>query len=197
MKEELDIKHVPPSFSARLMDNWHQHTQGHKSAKEYVEKFDEFLIRCNTFHKEGEALLSRFRAGLRDDLWTELLARGVTELEAAHALVQDLDSARTNHPSKSGDYKASVSRPSPSSQSRRSSTQTLSDRDDIKGKSLERDNINKGPDSFRVSSTIKCYKCHGYGYLAASCPSFISTTIIDGIPTEATDSDSDVYIFRG
>jgi len=25
MKEELEIKYVPPSFSARLMDNWHQH----------------------------------------------------------------------------------------------------------------------------------------------------------------------------
>jgi len=88
MKEELETKYVPPSFSARLMDNWHQHTQGNKSVKEYVEKFDEFLIRCNTLHKEGEAhILSRFRAGLRDDLWTELLVRGVNELEVAYALV--------------------------------------------------------------------------------------------------------------
>ena len=27
MKDELQTKYVPPSFSARLMDNWHQHTQ--------------------------------------------------------------------------------------------------------------------------------------------------------------------------
>ena len=67
-------------------------------------------------HKEGEAqILSRFRAGFRDDQRTELLTRSVTELEAVYALVQDLDSARTNHPSKSHDYKALVSRPSPSS----------------------------------------------------------------------------------
>jgi len=44
MKKELETKNFPPSFSARLMDNWHQYTQGNKSAKEYVEKFDEFLI---------------------------------------------------------------------------------------------------------------------------------------------------------
>jgi len=37
MKEELETKYMPPSFIARLMDNWHQHTQGNKSAKEYVE----------------------------------------------------------------------------------------------------------------------------------------------------------------
>jgi len=51
------------------MDNWHQYIQGNKSAKEYVEKFDEFLIRCSTLHREGETQnLSKFRAGVRDDL---------------------------------------------------------------------------------------------------------------------------------
>jgi len=84
---------VPPSFSARLMNNWHQHTQGYKSAKEYVEKFDEFLIRCSTFHRKDEAQkFARFRVDVRDDRRTERLARGVNKLEAAYALVQDLRS---------------------------------------------------------------------------------------------------------
>ena len=77
MKEELETKYVPSSFSAHLMYNWHQYTQGIKSAKEYVEKFDEFLIYTHiesTLHREGEAqFLSRFRVGLKDDLRTELL----------------------------------------------------------------------------------------------------------------------------
>jgi len=137
MKEKLETKYVPLSFSARLMNSWQQHTQGNNSAKVYVKKFNEFLIRENTLHKEGEAqILSRFRASLKDDLQTELLARWVTELEAVYILVQNLDSARTNHPSKSHDYKASVSKPSPPSQPHRSSTQTLSHRDDIKGRVL-------------------------------------------------------------
>jgi len=67
------------------MNNWHQHTQDNKSVKEYVEKFNKFLIKCSTLHKEGESqILSRFRAGLRDDLRTELLARGVNELKAVY-----------------------------------------------------------------------------------------------------------------
>ena len=41
MKEELETKYASPSFSAHLMDNWHQYTQGNKSAKKYVEKFDD------------------------------------------------------------------------------------------------------------------------------------------------------------
>jgi len=52
MKEELETKYVPLSFSARLLDNWHQHIQSNKSAKEYIEKFSEFLIRCSTLHKK-------------------------------------------------------------------------------------------------------------------------------------------------
>jgi len=62
MKEELETKYVPPSFSARLMDNWHQLTQGNKSVKEYVEKFDEFFIRCSTLYKEGEAQFFQSRS---------------------------------------------------------------------------------------------------------------------------------------
>jgi len=91
-----------------------KHAQGNKSANEYVENFDEFLIRCSTLHREGKVqILSRFKAGLRDDLRTELLGRGVNELEAVYALVQDLDYARPTHTSKSHDYRASMSRPSP------------------------------------------------------------------------------------
>jgi len=89
-----------------------------------------------------------------------------------------------------------VPRPSPPSQPHRSSTQTHSHRDDIKGKSLKRDNRNKGPNSSRVSSTTKCYKCQGYEYLAASCPSRVKITVIDGTPTEATESDSDEYTYH-
>ena len=49
MKDELKGKYVLPSFSDRLMDKWHQYTQGNKSVKKHVAKFDEFLIRCSTF----------------------------------------------------------------------------------------------------------------------------------------------------
>ena len=54
----------------------------------------------DALHREGRAqILSRFRADLRD-LRTELLAREVNELEAAYALVQDLDCPRTSYPFK-------------------------------------------------------------------------------------------------
>jgi len=123
------------------------------SAKDYVAQFDEFLIYCSTFSTESNTqILFRFRAGLREDLQTELLAR-VIKLEKAYALVEDLDSIRTSHTFESHDYRASVSRPSLSPQPNRSSTQTHSHRYVIRGKSFERDNKNKGPEFPKVSST--------------------------------------------
>ena len=72
-----------------------------------------FLIRCSVIYREGETqILSRFRAGLRGGLWTELLVREINELETAYALAQDLDSFRTNHTFRSHDYMTSMSRPS-------------------------------------------------------------------------------------
>ena len=54
MKDEVQIKYVPPSFSTRLMKKWNQYTQGNKSTKEYVVKFDEFLIKYNTLKINGQ-----------------------------------------------------------------------------------------------------------------------------------------------
>jgi len=69
MKNDLKSKYMPLSFNDRLMDKWHQYTQSNKSAKEYVAKFDEFLIRYSTFSRKRQAqILSMFRSRLREDL---------------------------------------------------------------------------------------------------------------------------------
>ena len=88
-----------------------------------------------------------------------------------------------------------MSRTSPSSHFNRPSNQNTSHKNDIKGKSLKRDNKNKGLEFPKVSST--CYKCQSYEHLAASCPNLVRITIIDGIPIEATEPNSNVYIFEG
>ena len=115
MKNKLRDKYVPTSYFDRLLDDWHWFTQDTKSAKDYLAQFDEFLIRCSTFGtKSITQVISQFRAGLREDIQTELLARGVTKLDKAYAIIQELNSIRINHTFTSYDYRASVSRFSPS-----------------------------------------------------------------------------------
>ena len=109
MKTQLKQKFFPPSYYSRLLDKWNQFYQEIKSAKEYVAKFDEFLIRYSTLKtKTLMQVLSRFRAGLREDLRSELFTRNVDTLEKAYALMQDLDEARLR---KNHGYKVSVFRP--------------------------------------------------------------------------------------
>jgi len=135
MKDEPKGKYVSPSFSDRLMDKWYQYTQGNKSVKEYVTKFNEFLIRCSAFSKEGQAqILSKFKVVLREDLWTELLIRGATEFEKAYTIVQDLDSLKCNYNTKSFDSNSSVTKTFSCSQFNKSSTQSSSRKNDFKEK---------------------------------------------------------------
>ena len=51
-KLRLNKKYLSPTYYPRLLDKWNQFYQGNKSAKEYVVKFDEFLIQCNTLETE-------------------------------------------------------------------------------------------------------------------------------------------------
>src|SRR5436190_8174187 len=132
MKDELKGKYVPPSYHSRLLDQWHQLSQGGQSAKDYVVKFDEFLTRCSALGSESNAqILSRFRSGLRPDLRNELLARGVTELEKAYALIEDLDQVRGIFVPRNLAYKNSTPKPATSQMLTRSTlapyTQSTSD----------------------------------------------------------------------
>ena len=45
------------------------------------------------------------------------------------------------------------------------------------GKSLKRILKSNKRDFFKISLTIKCYKCQGYGHVAANCPSPVKDTI--------------------
>jgi len=162
MKDKLRDRYVLASSFDSLLDDWHQFTQGTKSTKDYMTQFDEFLIRYNTFSTESSTqILSRFRAGLKEDLQTELLVRGIAELEKAYALVQDLDSVRTNYTFKSHDFRALVSRPSPSPQPNRSITQPPHIGMTSRARVLS--GTKKSPEFPKVSSTTKCYKSQGYG----------------------------------
>jgi len=55
MKDELKGKYVPPFYYACLLNKRHQFSHDNKSTKEYVAKFDEFLIRCSVIGTESEA----------------------------------------------------------------------------------------------------------------------------------------------
>ena len=54
MKDDLKGKYVPPHYYKHLPDRWHKIFQGNKSAKKYVNEFDEFLNRYNILGKQSD-----------------------------------------------------------------------------------------------------------------------------------------------
>ena len=87
MKDELKGKYVPSHYYKHLLDRWRKIFQGNKSAKEYVNEFDEFLNHYNIIGKQSDIqVFSHFCARLRINLEHELYKCGVTE--RAYTLVQ-------------------------------------------------------------------------------------------------------------
>jgi len=69
------------------------------------------LTRCSEFvDKNPIVTFSRFRYGLRDDLHRELYAIGVSDLEHAYQIVQDLDASRGSYYQRGSGYKSQGAR---------------------------------------------------------------------------------------
>ena len=177
------------------MDNSTNTLRATNRHQEYVEKFDEFLIRCNALSTKGQSqILFRFRARLREDLRTKLLAREITELEKAYALVQDLDAAKSSSVSKNH---IQTTRPNSGSYPNHFQSQTSSHKADTKGKSIENKGKGTNREFSKLTLTIKCYKGQGNGHVAANCSTPVNIALVNGVPEVVSESDLDEFIFQG
>jgi len=127
-------------------------------------------------------------------LRTKLLACEITELEKAYALVQDLDVAKS-----SSIYRVhtQTTKLTSSQYPNFFQGQTSTHKANTKDKSVE--NKGKGIDRkfSKLTSTIKCYKCQGYGHVAANCSSAVKITFFYRVPEVVLESDSNKFIFQG
>ena len=89
MKAKLNEKYFLVSHQGNLLDQWHDLRQDNGSTAKYVERFEEYSIHSNATENEP-ITLSRFRKGLNYDLQREMVARQISTLDDAYALVQDL-----------------------------------------------------------------------------------------------------------
>jgi len=88
MKGKLRTRYIPASYRSGLLDQWQRFIQGNRSIDEYIAKFDEYSMRCD-LRKSEDVVLSRFRAGLRDDIKKELYMREVRDLDHAYQIARD------------------------------------------------------------------------------------------------------------
>ena len=205
MKAKLNENYFPVSHQGNLLDQWHDLRQDNRSATEYVEQFEEYRIRNAT--KDKPITLSRFRKGLNYDLQRELVARQISTLDDAYTLVQDLELIprpqggrrvdnrmlpRNNFDGPQGRYlQGTQNRPYPNNRplhieenpqgryqqgpQTRPNPNNRPLRPEDKGKGVVRE-------IFRPNSRIQCFKCQGFGHMAAQCPN--KTLLIEELDGE-------------
>ena len=103
---------------------------------------------------------------------------GVTELEKAYALVQDLDILGVK-PKYQNRFQAQMSTPKNGYNGK-----------DTKVKAIEKEFT-------KVSPTTKYYKCQGYRHIVANCSNPIKITFVNGVPVAESESDSNKLIYQG
>ena len=64
---------------------------------------------------------------------------------------------------------------------------------EVKEKSDNKKRKNIEKDFFKITPTTKCYKCQGYGHVAANCPSSFKIAI-NGVFIEAPKPDSTISL---
>ena len=90
LKAKLREEYLPLSYHQQLLNQWSRLTQGTKSVTEYITKFHEVIERCLVDEPETMTI-SRFQAGLREDIKHELFQWRIHYLEDAYQIARDFE----------------------------------------------------------------------------------------------------------
>ncbi|MQL68028.1 hypothetical protein Taro_000312 [Colocasia esculenta] len=188
----LREKYVPSTYRHRLIDRWQNVSQGSQIVSEYIDEFDDLLLRCGV-REEGALTLSRFRKGLRCVYQQELFRQHVTDLDHAYQVVREMEQfelERASPPRVRPTFQrhtnqrvapASSQRVppfrAPEGQRQREVAPALPPppvRSLLGPPPLTREDRGKAPIKEAApqegSSRIRCYNCQGMGHIASSCP---------------------------
>ena len=180
MKAKLRGKYIPTSYRQDLLDQWQRLRQGSKSVDEYIAKFDEYSMRCD-LDEDEDVVLSKFRAGLRDDIKRELYLREVRDIEQAYQIARNVEHFQRGpifrkpepirNPSPySGSSQAYPSRPDPNrpNLSRPSLSHPDLSRPQPSTSMTHREDKGKVVEGLRELISQKvCYRCHKPGHFAS------------------------------
>ncbi|XP_050387198.1 uncharacterized protein LOC126803432 [Argentina anserina] len=189
MKERLKEKYVLLAYQQRLLDQWQSLRQGGMSAVEYIDKFEEFMVRCN-ITEDPSVTLARFRTGLRPELQRELIPHEVYSLERAYQIVLELErylKSPTTPVQRLFDQRNLEFRPS-ASDTKSSPYSSGSNA----ANSLVKTERGKGVQSSnRGEGLARCYKCQGYGHYAGQCP---TKEQLRSLFAASTEGEADVQV---
>ncbi|XP_010272487.1 PREDICTED: uncharacterized protein LOC104608253 [Nelumbo nucifera] len=169
MKHFLEEKYLPNDFQYALHDEMMTLRQCSLSMSEYMQKFDELTIRCQSTESEKKKL-ARFRNGLRVDIQRKMMTAQFYDVDDVFQMALEVNSRRFGIQAGEAVARKSldegrVTRPTSSHnvvpvRSNGSKYQGA----DNKGKNIMIDANKRGT----IENT--CFKCGGKGHYAFQCP---------------------------
>ncbi|KAF7119541.1 hypothetical protein RHSIM_Rhsim13G0043600 [Rhododendron simsii] len=82
--------YMPSNYHEKLCEQLIELKQNNMSVAEYMQKFDELKMRSQVTEDSSQTL-ARFKAGLRPDIWRELLRQPLYSLEHAFQVALDME----------------------------------------------------------------------------------------------------------
>ncbi|XP_068476952.1 uncharacterized protein [Phaseolus vulgaris] len=183
--ECMHFRFVPPHFRKDLMLKLQRFQQGMLSVDAYFKELETLLLKVDLRESE-EALIARFVSGLRRDIQDVVELQEYSSLGSLVHLAMKVEAqiakrnAFKNSPN-DGYYNNSW-------KTRKSFSKNPSKESSFKPK--ESRPSTSTPKSPIKSSSKKCFKCMGYGHIAANCPSKRNMFVHNGIVVSEHDSDS-------
>ncbi|PKA54954.1 hypothetical protein AXF42_Ash000790 [Apostasia shenzhenica] len=176
-------KYVPITYHDQLLDQWQRLTQGTRSMIEYIAKFDEFMMRCGET-ESPTTTLSRFRAGLREDIQRELYLHRVATLEEAYQMAHDYERFQKPFVPQRTDTREGYTsvRPTPIGVNPSATSAPVSRlpfSKEQKGEAVI-DESSRG----NTGRPLRCFRCQGFGHIAAECAS--KALMIEQVPKNAS-----------